>query len=141
MEKGIDFSQIIDDTFYTKTFAQNQILGQALLNSRLMLNGAVIGTAVDLKEMERFQVLPKHLDGIVNQLRVTKGVEAAIFLYENDDHTWKVSLRSNGKVNVADIAMKYKGGGHVRAAGVTMVGTPEEIYGKICEEIESQYHD
>ena len=141
MEKGIDFSQIIDDTFYTKTFAQNQILGQALLNSRLMLNGAVIGTAVDLKEMERFQVLPKHLDGIVNQLRVTKGVEAAIFLYENDDHTWKVSLRSNGKVNVADIAMKYKGGGHVRAAGVTMVGTPEEIYGKICEEIERQLHD
>ena len=91
--------------------------------------------------MERFQVLPKHLDGIVNQLRVTKGVEAAIFLYENDDHTWKVSLRSNGKVNVADIAMKYKGGGHVRAAGVTMVGTPEEIYGKICEEIERQFHD
>ena len=141
MEKGIDFSRIIDDTYYTKTFAQNQILGQALLNSRLMLDGAVIGTAVNLQEMEQFQVLPKHLDGIVNQLRVTKGVEAAIFLYENDDHTWKVSMRSNGKVNVAEIAMKYKGGGHVRAAGVTMDGTPEEIYGKICREIEGQLHD
>lgn len=141
MEKGIDFSKIIDDTFYTKTFAQNQILGQALLNSRLMLDGAAIVTTVDLDEMERFQVLPKHLDGIVNQLRVTKGVEVAIFLYENEDHTWKVSMRSNGKVNVADIAMKYKGGGHVRAAGVTMEGTPEEIYDRICGEIERQLHD
>lgn len=141
MEKGINFSKIIDDTFYTKTFAQNQILGQALLNSRLMLDGAVIATKVSLEEMEQFHVLPKHLDGIVNQLRVTKDVEAAIFLYENDDHTWKVSMRSNGKVDVAQIAMKYKGGGHVMAAGATMDGTSEDVFGKICVEIERQLYD
>lgn len=141
MEKGINFPQIVDDTFYTKTFAQNKILGQALLNSRLFLDGAVIATSVSLEEMERFGVLPKHLDGIVSQLRVTKGVEAAIFLYENEDHTWKVSMRSNGEVNVADIAAKYKGGGHVRAAGATAEGTPEDIFARICDDIERQLHD
>lgn len=141
MEKGIDFPRIVDDTFYTKTFAQNQILGQALLNSRLYLDGAVIATAVSKEEMEHFQVLPKHLDGIVSQLRVTKGVEAAIFLYENDDHTWKVSMRSNGKANVAEIALKFHGGGHVRAAGATMEGSPEDIFLKLCEEIKRQIDD
>lgn len=141
MEKGINFSQIVDDTFYTKTFAQNKILGQALLNSRLYQDGAVVATAISQEEMNRFQVLPKHLDGIVSQLRVTKGVEAAIFLYENEDGTWKVSMRSNGKVNVADIAMKFKGGGHVRAAGATMEGVPEDIFGRLCKEIERQLHD
>ncbi|MEY8390814.1 bifunctional oligoribonuclease/PAP phosphatase NrnA [Lachnospiraceae bacterium] len=141
MEKGINFSKIVDDTFYTKTFGQNKILGQALLNSRLFLQGAVIAAAVTQEEMERFQVLPKHLDGIVSQLRVTKGVEAAIFLYENEDHTWKVSMRSNGKADVAEIAMKYHGGGHVRAAGVTMQGDPERIIEIICKEIERQLHD
>ena len=35
--------------------------------------------------MEKFDVLPKHMDGIVSQLRVTKGVELAVFLYENED--------------------------------------------------------
>lgn len=138
MEKGINFSKIIDDTFYTKTFEQNKILGQALLNSQLHLNGAVIATAVTCEEMTKYRVLPKHLDGIVSQLRVTKDVEAAVFLYENEDGTWKVSMRSNGKVDVADIAMKYKGGGHVRAAGVTMEGTAQEIIQTICEEIRSQ---
>ena len=141
MDKGINFSKIVDDTFYTKTFAQNQILGQALLNSRLYLEGAVIATAVTLEEMERYQVLPKHLDGIVSQLRVTKGVEAAIFLYENEDHTWKLSMRSNGRTDVAKIAMKYQGGGHVRAAGATMKGSSEEIIAVICKEIERQLHD
>ena len=141
MEKGIEFSRIVDDTFYTKTFGQNKILGQALLNSKLLLDGAVIATSISRQEMAYFDVLPKHLDGIVNQLRVTKDVEAAIFLYENEDRTWKVSMRSNGKVNVAEIAMKYKGGGHVMAAGATMEGAPEEIFGRLCMEVERQLYD
>ena len=101
----------------------------------------MIATAVSWAEMERFQVLPKHLEGIVSQLRVTKGVEAAIFLYENEDGTWKVSMRSNGKANVAEIAMKHDGGDHVRAAGATMDGKPENILGRLCSEIERQLHD
>ncbi len=141
MEKGINFSKIVDDTFYTKTFQQNQIMGQALLNSRLLLDGLVIATTISQEEMARFQVLPKHLEGIVSQLRVTKGVEAAIFLYENEDHTWKLSMRSNGKADVAAIAVKYGGGGHVRAAGATMEGDPWGIISKICKEIEGQQHD
>ena len=125
----------------TKTFGQNQILGQALLNSQLFLNGAVIATAISQEEMKQFGVQPKHLDGIVSQLRVTKGVEAAIFLYENENHTWKVSMRSNGKVDVAAIAMMHQGGGHVRAAGANMQGAPEEVIAVICGEIEGQLHD
>ncbi len=136
MEKGIDFTKIVDDTFYKKTFAQNKILGQALLNSRLYLDGAVIASAVTKEEMEAYQVQPKHLEGIVNQLRVTKGVEAAVFLYENGDGSWKVSMRSNGLVDVAAIAVKMKGGGHTRAAGATAKGRPEEIVARICAEVE-----
>ena len=88
--------------------------------------------------MEEYGVLPKHLEGIVSQLRVTKNVEVAVFLYENEDGTWKVSMRSNGKIDVASIAMKHQGGGHVRAAGVTMTGIPEEIISVLCKEIKEQ---
>ena len=138
MEKGISYTKIIDETFYTKTFEQNKILGQALLNSRRYLENQVIAAAVTKEEMERYQVLPKHLDGIVSQLRVTKGVEAAIFLYENEDGSWKISMRSNEKVDVARIAVKYQGGGHFRAAGATMEGSSQEGIGTLCEEIEKQ---
>ncbi len=139
MEKGINFSKIVNDTFYTKTFEQNKILGQALLDSRRYLDGVVIATVVTKEEMEKYQVLPKHLEGIVSQLRATKGVEAAIFLYENEDGSWKVSMRSNALINVATIAMNYQGGGHVRAAGATIKGNSEEIIQKICEEIQKQF--
>ena len=138
MEMGIDFSKIVDETFYTKTFEQNQILGKALLNSRLLLDGKMIASVITMEEMKQYHVLPKHLDGIVNQLRVTKGVEAAVFLYENEDGSYKVSTRSNGLVNVAELAVKFGGGGHERAAGFSMEGTPEDLINRVAFEIEKQ---
>ncbi len=138
MDKGIDYPKIIDETFYTKTFNQNRILGQALIDSRLFLEGKVIASAVTKETMARYEVLPKHLDGIVSQLRVTKDVEVAIFLYELEDGEFKVSMRSSGDVDVAKIAMLYGGGGHAKAAGVSMVGTSEKIIFQITEEIKKQ---
>ena len=138
MEKGIDFPKIVDETFFTKTFAQNKILGRALQNSALYEDGKVIATVISQKEMAENQALPKHLEGIASQLRVTKGVEAAIFLYEQEDGAWKVSMRSNGKVDVSAIAVSLGGGGHVRAAGATVTGSPQEKICSICKEIKRQ---
>ena len=126
MEMGIDYPKIVDDTFYTKTFNQNQILGLALLKSELHLDGKVIVSVITQEEMKKYDVLPKHLDGIVNQLRVTKGVEVALFLYETEDKEFKGSLRVNGNVNVAKVASHFGGGGHIKAAGFS-VSEPYDV--------------
>ena len=65
-------------------------------------------------------------------------MEAAVFLYENEEGSWKLSLRSNGKVNVAEIAVRHGGGGHVRAAGATMEGEAQEVIQAVLEEIQEQ---
>ena len=135
MELGIDYSEIVDATFYTKTYAQNQILGQALLDSRLYLDGRCIISVVTKEEMDEFGVLPKHLDGIVNQLRVTKGVVVAAFMYQNEDGSFKVSLRANGDFDVAELAMHFGGGGHVKAAGYTAFEDAETAKVILLEEI------
>lgn len=136
MEKGIDYSKIVDETFYKKTYNQNRILGQALLDSKLYLDGRCIVTYLTREQMKAFDCGPKQLDGIVNQLRVTKGTLVAIFLYENEDGTYKVSLRANGDFNVAEIACSFGGGGHVKAAGCTMEGQIEEIIHRLLDAIE-----
>jgi phosphoesterase RecJ-like protein len=138
MEMGIDYPKIVDETFYTKTFAQNRILGQALLNAQLYLDGKVIVSVVTRKEMEEYGVLPKHLDGIVNQLRVTKDVVVAAFLYENEDATFKGSLRVNGDFNVAEIAVGFGGGGHVKAAGFSADGPVEKVIERLLAAIEEK---
>lgn len=138
MEKGIDYPKIVDDTFYTKTYNQNRILGQALLDSQLLLNGKVIATYVTQETMKKFECTPKMLDGIVNQLRVTKDVLVAAFLYENEDGSYKVSLRANGDFNVAEVVAIFGGGGHVKAAGCTMEGTVDDILTRLMGEIEKR---
>lgn len=149
---GIPFSRMIDETFYQKTFKQNQILGSCLLRSRLHLGGKVISSYIDRETMQREQAVSSDLDGIVDQLRITKGVQAAIFLHELEDGkiteayrkyigklpVYKVSMRVNDVVDVSRIAVLYGGGGHKKAAGCTMAGTHEEIIKKLLEEIKKQ---
>ena len=138
LETGIDASRIVDETFYQKSYVQNQVLGKTLKESVLHLDGKVISGVVTMKDMECYGVTPKELDGIVSQLRYTRGVEVAVFVYELAENCYKVSLRSNGKVNVSSIAGSLGGGGHVKAAGCEVSGTYEEIVEKLLKLIREQ---
>lgn len=136
MEKGIDYTTIVDESFYEKSYLQNQILGRTLLESILILDGKCIFSYVNRKMMNFYEVTKKDLDGIIEQLRQTRGVEVAIFLYEVETQKYKVSLRSKNKVDVSKIASFFGGGGHVRAAGCTMDGTVHDIVNNISMHIE-----
>lgn len=141
MEKGIDFSGIADRTYVQKTYEQNQILAKAIENSRLYLDGACICSVITQAEMDACHVLPKHLEGIVSQLRSTKGVEAAVFFYPKEEGGYKISFRSaSDTVNVAAIAMHFGGGGHIRAAGASTDLPPQECLEQILELIRRQIH-
>ena len=68
----------------------------------------------------------------------TKGVEVAIFLYETAIQEYKVSMRSNGAVDVSKIAVFFGGGGHMRAAGCDMQGSMYDVINNLTAEIEKQ---
>ena len=138
MRKGVDTAKITDRTYYEKTYVQNQILGRALLESIMVLDQRCIVSVVRLKEMEFFQAKPSDLEGIVSQMRQTKGVEVAMFLHETAPQTFKVSLRSTERVDVSRIAKYFGGGGHVRAAGVTMKGSVHDVINNLTALIEKQ---
>ncbi len=141
MEKGINFSRIIEDAFYRKTYVQNQVLGRALLESILLLEGKIIVGRIRKKDMEFYGVGPEDLEGIVSQLRVTEGVEVAIFLYETGNYEYKASLRSNGPVDVSAICAYFGGGGHVQAAGCTMHGSLHDVVNNLTLHIEQQLQE
>ena len=138
MEKGINHTEIITKTFDEKTYAQNKILGYALMKSDLLMDGKCIVSYITKKIMDFHGVTPKDLEGIVSQLRVTKGVEVAILLYETAPQEFKVSLRATGDVDVSKVAGFFGGGGHKKAAGVTMKGTVHDIINNLSEQIDIQ---
>lgn len=135
MEKGFNHNKLIDDSFNKRTYRQNRILGYALMKSRQEYEGKVITSSVTLEEMAKFDVTQQDLDMIVSQLRLTEGAEAAVFAYERVPGDFKVSLRSNAYLDVAEVAGVFGGGGHARAAGCSGDGTADEVIGRILPEI------
>lgn len=138
LEKGVDAPTLIQKTFYEKTYAQNQILGRALLESILFMDGKCIASYIKKRVMEFYGITPKDLEGIVSQMRNTEGVEVAVFMYEIEPNVYKVSLRATNDVDVSRVAQKFGGGGHKKAAGLTMSGSPHDVLNNISKEIELQ---
>ena len=140
MKTGIRFSRIVNDTFFAKTYAENRILGYALYTSRRHFNGWVISSIVREEDLSRCNARLSDLEGIVSSLRSTTGVEAAIFLYQNGEGSYKASLRSTELVDCAAVCRSFGGGGHVRASGATIEGSdPEEILERILAEMERYF--
>jgi phosphoesterase RecJ-like protein len=138
MRKGIDFTSLIDETFTQKTHAQMQVMGRALLESELLMDGKIIASSISKATMNCYDVTYTDMDGIIDILRTVKGAEVAIFAYETDNNVYKVSLRSNGRVNVSDIAHFFGGGGHVMAAGFSIEGTAKEVIASVIPHIQVQ---
>ena len=135
---GFYFPRLIRETFYQKTYVQTQIMGRALMESIRFMNGRCIVSGVDRKTMEFYNVEPKDLGGIVNQLRNIEGIDCAIFLYQTNVLEYKVSLRTSEKVNAAEVVSHFGGGGHDRAAGCTMNGTFHDCVNNLSLHIEAQ---
>lgn len=138
LERGVDAPTLIRKTFVEKTYAQNQVLGRTLLESIRFMGGKCIASYIRMREMDFYGVKPKDLEGIVSQLRDTTGVEVAIFMYETKPSVYKVSLRSNDLVDVSKVAQYLGGGGHKKAAGFTMAGTPHDVLNNLSGLIQDQ---
>lgn len=135
---GVNASVLIDESFYAKTYMQNQILGRCLMESILVLNGKVIFASLSRRMLDFYGAASSDLDGIIDQLRVTKDTEVAIFIYETEFREFKVSMRSNGEVNVSKIAIYFGGGGHIKAAGCSMTGSEYDVINNLTPHIEAQ---
>ena len=138
VEKGIPFGKIIDESFYMKTYRQLQIMGRCLLESIRVMDGRCIVSVVTKQMMDFYGAKSSDLDGIIDELRTTQGVEVAVLLSEKEPLEFKVSMRSNQIVDVSKIAVFFGGGGHIRAAGCTIKGSSYDVINNLTEHIEKQ---
>ena len=139
IRSGINGPRIIDETYFEKSFGQVKILGRAIEKAQLYLDNTCIASVITAEDRADFGLDTHDLDGIINVLKGTRGCYIAIFMYQLNDDTFKVSLRSNETFDVNAIASHFGGGGHLRAAGLTMSGkTPEQMLEALFVEINKQ---
>lgn len=139
LEVGVKGHEIIENTYYEKTFIQIKMLALGLKKVKLLEEGKVVTTFITLDEMKSLGCTKGDTEGIVSQLRNIKGVNVAIFLYEQKKGCYKVSLRSNDTIDSSEVAVNFGGGGHKKAAGFSIEGSPEVVLKKVLEEIKKQF--
>jgi phosphoesterase RecJ-like protein len=138
ISKGINTQHIIDDTFYKVSYNQNRMKAQAVLDSKLYLDGKLIATCVTLDRFKQFNTNRKDVEGIVDQIRLTAGIEVAVFAYQLEENKFKFSMRSIDMVDVSEIAVVFGGGGHVKAAGFDANGTYDEVLNKVIDMVKER---
>jgi phosphoesterase RecJ-like protein len=117
---GADPVAIAREVCFSIPTSKVLLLGAALCN--LKREGRLAWLWVTHQDMVRTCAAEEDCEGIVNFAVGISGVEAAAFLRELPERRIRLSLRSKGRVNVAEIAGRLGGGGHENAAGCTIEG-------------------
>jgi bifunctional oligoribonuclease and PAP phosphatase NrnA len=97
------------------------------------LNGKLITAYVDDAMLERVGCTWEEVESLVGSLRNAEGTVLAC-LYKDYGDRVKISLRSRGQVSAQNIAIACGGGGHVPAAGATIMEPFDGAKKKLLEE-------
>ncbi len=132
--------QFISKMLYERDrLSRLRFLAKALDTLELHLEGKVGTVEVTNKLMAITGAIKDDTDGLVNMVRKLETVEVAMMLREEENGDIKISLRSKNYVDVSKIAVKYGGGGHIRASGATISGkTFKEIKEMLIEDIKGE---
>ena len=133
LDAGVDGGEINRRLFEVKSRARHALEGYVFAHMRYTHGGA-IGTAVipyavqqecgaGMDELESIAALPRQIEG----------VSVGLTLIEQKDGTIRVSVRTGGDLSAAEICRSLGGGGHLRAAGVTLHTTLE----RACEQVQT----
>jgi phosphoesterase RecJ-like protein len=118
VEAGADLDRIVDHLFRKKPYSSIKLWGEAL--QHVEWRGRLIWAYVDQDMLDRAGAEMSEAEGFVNFITGAIGAFAAALLYK-EETGWRVSLRSiRDDVNVSDLAKRYGGGGHPRAAGAKL---------------------
>ena len=134
LDAGVNISDIYYRTFDVKTKSQFELSSIATSRLQFYHKDKIAVTYVTKEDMKKVKAMVGDHEGIVNVGRNIEGVEVSIFLREDEDGTYKVSLRSNDRVDVSEVAKVFDGGGHSRAAGCTVSFPLNEAIEKLIKE-------
>lgn len=119
---GIPHADICTRVLAERREAGLRLAGDVFTHTRFALDGQLAIGVASLALQEELGLVDGDLEGIVDALVHVVGVEVAVLLVERRGGAVKLSLRSRGRVNVAEVAAALvpSGGGHAKAAGAVL---------------------
>lgn len=125
IDAGVDVLEVSGRLFDTISQRKFTLLRRVLDRTRFTASGACAYTYLTERDMEETGATSEDSDGLVNYTRNVEGVQVGVLFRELSSGKTKISMRSRGDINSAEILRPLGGGGHAGAAGA-LLGMPLE---------------
>lgn len=124
---GAQPAKLSQAIFYNYPYSKVQLVGRVLSTLERDETGRIAWITMTKRAMEETGATEDDSDGIINYPLTVSDVEAVAFFRELPGSTYRISLRSKNRVNVARVAEYFGGGGHCNAAGFTITADYQEL--------------
>lgn len=118
-----------------KILANQRLMGLILSRTESHFDGRVLFSWESQTDRATFGAENRESDMIYQTLQGVAGVEVIILLRQDTADTVTGGLRSRSFVDVAHLAQKFGGGGHIRASGFSCPGLVADIKARILAEL------
>jgi len=118
VERGARPADVYRELYERWTWGRIRLLHRVLGRLEYEADGRLAIMTATQEDLTATGCLPVDLEDFVNFGRMIEGVEVAALLCELAPSASKASLRSAGRVDVAEVAQNLGGGGHRNASGV-----------------------
>lgn len=119
-----------------KVLANQRLMGLVLSRTEGHFGGKAMVSWEDLGDRAAYGAENRESDMIYQTLQGVTGVEVVVILRQDTAASVTGGLRSKSSVDVAALAQKFGGGGHVRASGFSCPGTVAEVKARILAELQ-----
>jgi len=116
IEYGAEPKSIANEVKSSISLAKTRLMAYMLSNFELHFDASVASIVIDKAVLEKTGAKRSDTKNIISMLRDIANVKVALMVLEQDNHC-KISLRSDGDIDVSKISAIYDGGGHKGAAG------------------------
>ncbi len=121
-----------------KSINQMKMTGAAIHSLEILDSMPIAMMILDHQTIEKFGGTINITDDVANLGQNTIGVAITALLKEVDPGEYRVSLRAKFPYDIHEIALKYGGGGHERAAGFNFSGDLLQLKRDLMEVCASQ---
>jgi len=122
--KGAEPHRLYQEVYENRSLEGLHLWGRGLSRATLHLDGRVCATYLAKEDLSALGASRDDTENLVNALLSVKGVTVAA-LFQEEEGTCRVSIRTKEPVNAREIAALWGGGGHERASGCKMEDNPE----------------
>ena len=119
LEYDFDHAEVARLLFDSESLAAAKLKAEITENIKEYADGKIKAVITDEKIGAKYGMGKEDIPNLVDIPRRIEGTEIAVCI-KRTNNGFRLNLRSNGKADVAEVAMKFGGGGHIKAAGATL---------------------